>query len=271
MTIEIKVGDCADLMDELKDESVDLTVTSPPYDNLRNYKGYKFSFEQIARHLFRVTKVGGVLVWVVGDSTVNGSETGTSFRQALYFMSLGFNLHDTMIYRKVNPPPLEQSRYQPAFEYMLILTHGKPQTFHPILVPCKYVGDKRNRATDKKPLHETKMSRPRNKITVTRAEKYGHNVWDFVVGRDGDTGSHSAPFPLQLARNHILSWSNKGDTVFDPMMGSGTTGKAATLLERNFIGYDISAEYVAIAKERIEKAQQEMAQSIKDVSIGAIR
>ena len=129
-----------DTMKRMPDNFIDLTVTSPPYDNLRKYKGYSFPFEEIAKELYRVTKKGGIVVWVVGDATMNGSESGTSFKQALYFMSIGFNLHDTMIYRKLNPIPLTHNRYEQAFEDMFVLSKGKPNTFNPIKIPCKTAG-----------------------------------------------------------------------------------------------------------------------------------
>lgn len=100
----ITLGDCVELMKEIPDDFIDLTVTSPPYDNLRDYNNemtWNFEkFKEVAKELFRITKPGGVVVWVVGDATIKGSETGTSFRQALFFKDCGFNLHDTMIYKK---------------------------------------------------------------------------------------------------------------------------------------------------------------------------
>jgi len=228
-----------------------LTVTSPPYDTLRDYHGYTFDFETIAKQLFRVTKQGGVCVWVVGDATVNGSETLTSFKQALFFKECGFNLHDTMIYKKINPPPLENKRYQPSFEYMFVLSKGKPKSFNPLMVNCKYVGLKRNRATDKKPLLDSRMSQPRDEITVTRNKKYAHNVWEYIVGKDNNNGLHTAVFPEALAQDHILSWSNEGDTVLDCFCGSGTTPKMAKMLNRHYIGIEISPEYVKLAERRL--------------------
>jgi len=249
---KIICGNCVEIMREIPDESIDLAVTSPPYDALRDYKGYTFNFEAIANQLYRITKIGGIVVWVVGDATIKGSETGTSFKQALYFKEIGFNLHDTMIYKKANPPPLEQNRYQPTFEFMFVFSKGKPKTFNPIMIPCKFIGAKRNRATDKKTLLDSKMPNPRNEITVTRPKKYSPNVWDLIVGRDGDTGNHPAPFPKKLAEDHILSWSNEGDIVLDPMCGSGTTCKMAKLNNRKFIGIDISEEYCKIAEKRLQ-------------------
>ena len=241
-------GDCVDVMRTFPEGIIDLTVTSPPYDNLRTYKGYDFNFEKIAKELYRVTKDGGVVVWVVNDATIKGSETGTSFRQALFFMDCGFNLHDTMIYEKLNPMPKNDKRYEPAFEYMFIFTKGKIKTFNPILLPCKHAGKKTsgtqytaNGALKKKwgsgkPVKKTKVK---------------SNIWAYPVG-NGRVG-HPAIFPEQLAQDHILSWSNVGDLVFDPMCGSGTTCKMAKLNGRNYIGIDIAEEYVELARRRIEE------------------
>jgi len=261
----IITGDSAVVLQGFEPDCIDLTVTSPPYDNLRSYHGFVFDFETIAKQLFRVTKAGGVVVWVVGDATVKGSETGTSFRQALYFMQCGFNLHDTMIYKKINPPPLESTRYQPAFEYMFVFSKGKPKSFNPLMVNCKYIGHKRNRATDKKPLSDNKMSQPRNEVTVTRDKKYAHNVWEYIVGKDGNNGSHTAVFPEALANDHIISWSNEGDTVLDCFCGSGTTPKMAKLLNRHYIGIDTSAEYVALANERLAQLERGLTQRVPDL------
>jgi len=254
---EIKLynGDCLEVMKEFPDNSVDLTVTSPPYDNLRTYNGYSWDFENIAKELFRITKKGGVVVWVVGDQTIKGSETGTSFRQALYFKEIGFNLHDTMIYGKNNPMPVSAKRYYPCFEYMFVFSKGQPKTFNPIKEIASEAG-KRNHlkqrnvdGTFKKAYgygKEVKKYRPRYNI-------WFYNVGGGQVATDKIAHEHPAIFPEQLAKDHIISWSNENDTVLDPFMGSGTTGKMAKLLNRNFIGIEISKEYMEIAKERIEK------------------
>lgn len=240
------------------DNFIDLTITSPPYDNLREYKGYTFDFEKIAKELFRITKEGGVVVWVVGDATIKGSETGTSFRQALYFKEIGFNLHDTMIYKKKNYLPLNHNRYDPAFEYMFVLSKGKPKTFNPILIPCKYSGYKYNYATRSSGSAKEKKGslRARDEIKVTKTHKYKGNIWGYDVGKykgsKDDIWDHPATFPEKLAEDHILSWSNEGDLVFDPMCGAGTTCKMAKLNNRNFIGIEISKEYCEIANERIK-------------------
>lgn len=227
---------------------VDLTVTSPPYDNLRDYHGYSFDFEGIARELYRVTRPGGVVVWVVGDATVNGSETGTSFRQALYFKEIGFNLHDTMIYQKPALSFPETNRYYPSFEYMFVLSKGKPKTFNPI-------ADRKNKSVGDK-VHGTQRNRDGStqKLSCIGNERkeYGwrFNIWEIPnPGRAGN--KHPATFPLKLAEDHIRSWSNEGDLVFDPFLGSGTTLVAAKKLNRRGIGIEISEEYAAIAARRI--------------------
>lgn len=246
--------DCLETMKQMPDDFVDLTVTSPPYDNLRDYKGYSFDFEGIAKELFRVTKQGGVVVWVVGDSVINGSESGTSFKQALYFKEIGFNLHDTMIYQKDSMPFPESNRYNQSFEYMFVLSKGKPRTFNAI----------------KEPTHGYKPSQSsttRNKDGSTSSHKYEQgknerslfNIWKFHTGfmkstLDAYSFEHPATFPEKLVGDHIKSWSNENDLIFDPFMGSGTTAKMARLLNRNFIGSEISAEYCEIIKKRL--AQQ---------------
>lgn len=229
------------------DNSIQLTVTSPPYDNLRKYNGFTWDFEAVARELYRVTKPGGVVVWVVSDATVNGSETGTSFRHALYFKECGFNLHDTMIWNKgaFSAVGALVSRYAPVFEYMFVLSKGAPVVFHPIKDhPNKYAGTL--------PSGTIRQSdgtmRKKSPCKVVPAFGQRFNVWDIPQLRE-KTGH-----PEAIARDHILSWSNPGDTVLDPFLGSGTTGKMAAQLGRFFIGVDISPEYVEIAKRRIEAA-----------------
>jgi len=247
-------GDCLEVMDELIREGikVDLTVTSPPYDNLRTYKGSlvwnESIWKQVIEKLYDITARGGVVVWVVGDATVKGSETGTSFKQALYFKECGFNLHDTMIYEKLNYPPLTHNRYEQCFEYMFILSKGKPSAFTPIKVKTKHEGRVRSGTF----YHNSAQSKPTkaNNNKCANKLKIKENIFRFVVG--GKKQGHPAPFPEQLANDHIISWSNEGDTVFDPFMGSGTTGKMALLNHREFIGIEKIDEYFEIAKNRIE-------------------
>src|SRR5690606_4709510 len=183
------LGDCLDVMrDTLPDGSVDLTVTSPPYDNLRTYNGTlndwtPEKWQAIIRELYRVTKPGGVVVWIVGDATINGSETGTSFKQALYFKdNVGFRLHDTMIYQKINPVPLTHNRYQPCFEYMFVFSKGKPKTFNPIREPSKHAGEVRSTRTARKKNGKT-VSFTHDKMgTPIPSTKVKHNIWAYHVG-----------------------------------------------------------------------------------------
>lgn len=250
--VDLILGDCLEVMKSMPSNSIDLTVTSPPYDNLRTYNGYTLNFEGIAQELYRVTKDGGVVVWVVGDATIKGSETGTSFRQALYFMECGFNLHDTMIWKKPNYAPLYPSvkRYDLNFEYMFVFSKNQPKTWNPI---------------KDKPKKESSINRSKYKTSFikkdgTRSEKKLTNngmlfskrnaIWEIANGTIRGL-NHPAPFPEQLAHDHIISWSNEGNTVLDCFLGSGTTGKMAKQLNRNFIGIEISQEYLDIARERI--------------------
>lgn len=244
------VGDCFEFMSDMDEGVIDLTVTSPPYDNLRDYKGYSFDFENIARQLFRVTKPGGIVVWVVADK-INSGRTLTSFRQALFFQEIGFQMHDVMIYRKKNTPFMRSNAYTNCYEFMFILSRGRPNTFNPLKTKTARHGlemlvhNKKSDGINKKVLKELKKEKTRT------------NIWAYAVGYGGTTTDkvafkHPAVFPERLAEDHILSWTNPGDLVFDPMCGSGTTGKMALIHGRQFIGVDISEEYIAIAKERIE-------------------
>lgn len=233
----------------MPDGFLDLVVTSPPYDNLRNYNGYSWNFETLARELFRTLKVGGVVVWVVGDATVNGSETGTSFKQALYFKEIGFNLHDTMIYQ-TGKPPMTHNRYEQEFEYMFVLTKGKPNVFRPIKDAKRQIETK---IRNKKWRREKDGSHDMG-LTNTDPEKIVGNVWYVESGVFDDklAYTHPAVFPEELAAKHILSWSNEGDLVYDCFMGSGTTAKAAHQLNRRWVGSEISEEYVTLANKRLE-------------------
>jgi DNA modification methylase len=254
-TNKIYHGDCKEIMKTFPADCIDLTVTSPPYDNLRSYNGYDFDFEGIADQLFRVTKEGGVVVWVVGDATIKGSETGSSFKQALYFKSIGFNLHDTMIYRKngaAYPAGKKSNRYSNVFEYMFVLSKGAPKSKNLIKdKPNKWAGsstfgESSNRQKD----GSLKSSGKR----VVGDLGYRDNIWQINggsgFGGDKISFKHPATFPEMLANDHIISWSNESDIVFDPMCGSGTTLKMAKANKRNFVGIDISEEYVNIAKKR---------------------
>jgi len=254
-TNQIICGDAVDVMTKMPDCSIDLTITSPPYDELRNYNGYHFDFEGIAKNLFRVTKKGGVLVWVVGDQTIKGNETGTSFRQALYFKQLGLNLFDTMIYLKTPRGAVGNNKtYWQAFEYMFILSKGTPKIIN--LIKDRENRDERSGDNGTKRLHDGTLL----KLKRAGYSKYGRrtNVWEYLIGKghsasDNIAYKHPAIFPERLVQDHIISWSNPGDVVFDPMCGSGTTCKMAKLNKRDYIGIDISSEYCRIAKERLRQ------------------
>jgi site-specific DNA-methyltransferase (adenine-specific) len=237
--------DCLLTMGKMPDNFIDLTVTSPPYDNLRTYNGYSFDFENVGQELYRATKEGGVLVWVVGDETKKFCESMTSFKQAIYLKELGFNLLDTMIYYKQNYAPAYPTlrRYANQFEYMFVFSKGKPKTFNPI--QKKKVRNKKEMVA-----YRQKDGTLKRKIKeIGRDTKDASNVWNFAVG--GNLSGHPAVFPEQLARDHIISWSNEGDLVYDPFMGSGTTAKMAIANKRNYIGSEISAEYCELINARI--------------------
>ena len=262
-TGEILCGLCQEVMATLKEESVDLTVTSPPYDNIRDYKGYCFEeadFKEIVKQLYRITKKGGVVVWVVGDATMKGSETGTSFRQALGFMEGGFKLHDTMIYEKNTssfPAQRKGKRYTQIFEYMFVFCKGKIKTGNLICDKAnKWAGHtnwgKNTQRGKNGELKKTKDIKPVPDFSPR------NNIWKYNVGKgfnssDKESHKHPAIFPEKLAEDHILSWSNEGDIVLDPFMGSGTTCKMAKKNGRKYIGIDASEEYCALAKSIIEK------------------
>ena len=253
---------CLETMKRMEDNFVDLTVTSPPYDNLRTYTEeaeWNFEvFKEIAKELYRVTKFGGVVVWIVGDATIKGGETGTSFKHALYFKEIGFNLHDTMIWLKSNPTPRDPKslRYYDAFEYMFIFSKGKPKTCNYIKEKSKTAGSNFGLAPMRRQDGSNRDDRTEKlKNTKVKEYKIKSNVWEYPIGsgitKDKISFKHPAIFPEKLAEDHILSWSNEGDIVYDCFMGSGTTAKMAILNNRNYIGSEISKEYCNIAEERL--------------------
>lgn len=242
--------DCLDGLKLLKNDSIDMVLTSPPYDNLRTYNGYSFDFEHIAQELYRVIKVGGVIVWIVGDAVIDGSETGSSFKQALYFMSLGLKLHDTMIYEKNSMSMPERIRYHQKFEYMFVFSKGKPKTFNPIIDHLNTA----DRWSTKFNTYEADGSKIERERTLDKNE-YGmrFNIWKYNTGfgfTTKDKTIHPAMFPEKLAQDHIISWSNENDIVLDPFMGSGTTAKMCVLNNRQYIGFEISKEYYEASLER---------------------
>lgn len=250
MKIEkIVCGNCVDIMKLLPENFIDLTVTSPPYDNLRTYKGYDFDFKSIADQLFRITKKGGVVVWVVGDQTIKGSETGTSFKQALYFKEIGFNLHDTMIYQKTGTGACGSNyAYWQEFEYMFVFSKDKIKTVNRI----KDVENLSFGKSVTKGRISTHGKDKDKKHRIVPKMSVRTNIWRIHSSKNDDPHlKHPAKFPEKLANDHIISWSNPGDLVFDPMCGSGTTCKMAKINRRDYIGIDISQEYCDIAVKRV--------------------
>ena len=246
--------DCRELMKRMEPNSVDLVVTSPPYDDLREYNNSSSwnmeVFKDIANGLYRVMKDGGVVVWVVNDCTKDGSESLNSFREALYFNEIGFNLNDTMIWNKPNPlPQVKQPRYTQCFEYMFVFSKGVPKTFNPIQIKTKSSGQVRNG-----PIRQISKGQAVRKTKSITINEYmtDYNVWDITISQNKT--DHPAVYPIELVKKHILSWSNPGDLVFDPFLGSGTTGIAAKQLDREFVGTEIDDQYFEIAKERINNA-----------------
>ena len=263
---------CLEGLKQLNDSSIPLVITSPPYDNLRTYKGYSFPFEDIVKELYRVIEDGGIVVWVVNDGTIEGSESGTSFRQALYFIEVGFRLHDTMIYQKHNSTPDTGNgvRYQQSFEYMFVFSKGKPKTVHLLTEP------RRNKCKDKRASRMIRRQRNTDgefeDVHLYTIKQYvpKSNIWNYKVGLYNTTSDkiafkHPAIFPEQLVIDHILSWSNEGDLVLDIFMGSGTTAKACILTNRKYIGFEISGEYCNIANERINNTLLELNNGIQIV------
>jgi len=246
-------GDCTEVMKQIPNDIIDLVVTSPPYDSLRFYNGYVFNFEKIAQELHRVVAKNGVVVWVVGDKIKNGNKSLTSFRQALFFQDIGFNVHDVMIYRKKNTPFMRSNAYTNCFEFMFVLSKGSPKKFNPLMETTKRKGFEML-VTNRKP--DGVIKKVLGELKPTKVKT---NIWAYAVGFGGTTKDkiafkHPATFPEKLAKDHILSWTNEGDVVLDPMCGSGTTCKMAKLNDRKFIGIDISDEYCEIAQERGEKS-----------------
>ena len=253
-------GDCLEVMKEIPDGSVDLTVTSPPYDNLRDYNGNNSLWGEqvwkgVIEEIHRVTKEGGVVVWVVGDATIKGSETGTSFKQALWAKDCGFNLHDTMIWNKrgFSAVGALKTRYAPVFEYMFVLSKGRPKSFNPLK-------DRKNKHVGKV-IQKTKRlacgGTKRGKSYISSEYGQRFNIWEVDPQRQRGENKHPAPFPLQIAHDHVVSWSNEGDTVLDPFLGSGTTGVACVNTGRDFIGIELDETYFGIAQDRIKEAQKE--------------
>jgi len=262
INLTLHLGDCIEYMQKMEPSSIDLTVTSPPYDDIRNYENtLKWDwniFERVVDNLYNITKEGGVVVWIVNDATIDGSETGNSFIQALYFKDCGFNLHDTMIYQKENPVPTGgNTRYFQAFEYMFVFSKGTPKTFNPIMVKRTNKWNDKRISRNKSFVRDKDGNFDSRRVDLNLDQPVkNRNVWTVPVGggisaEEKIAFKHPAIFPEKIAEDHILSWSNEGDVIFDPFTGSGTTGKMALKNNRSFIGTEIVPEYYAIAEERL--------------------
>ena len=250
------LGDAKITLKTLDSNSIDFILTSPPYDDLRDYKGFSFDFESIASELLRVLKDGGVMVWIVGDSMQKGSESLSSFKQALHFKDIGFKMHDTMIYQKNNFSNPSKTRYHQVFEYMFVLVKGTPKTFNPLMDRKNvYAG---HTTFGKNTTRKKDGDFAKQKKRVIAEFGMRHNIWKGnTSGQENMCKNikHPATFPLWLARDHIKSWSNEGEIVLDPFCGSGTTGVACKELGRKFIGCEIEKSYLDVAKERIAKIE----------------
>lgn len=259
-------GDCVARLRDVADGTVNLVLTSPPYDSLRTYGdslSWDFdTFTAAAREIYRVMAKGAVCVWIVGDATRNGTETGTSFRQALHFKELGLNLHDTMIYAKTKPVPLTHNRYEQQFDYMFVFSKGRPATFHGLREPCKFAGTRNH------------MTHRRDGESLATGGGYGrqvkdtrlrYNIWYYATSRRGGGDyRHPAVFPVEMARDHIATWTNPGDLVVDPFVGTGTTGEAAIAAARRFVGVEKHAPYFAMAVDRLAAIVRTMTGTLKE-------
>ena len=241
---EIRNEDCLDTMANMPNDFLDLTITSPPYDDMRTYNGYCFDFESVAKELFRVTKNGGVVVWIVNDKTSKGTESLTSFRQVLYFRECGFNV-ETMIWEKTGSGCLGSNKfYGQNFEYMFVFTKGMPIT-------TNLICDRSNKVKSGKVKVNgglDKSGKGKNRIVERKPFGKRNNIWRCDTQKNSE---HPAPFPETLVKDHILSWTNENDLVYDPFMGSGTTAKMAKLNNRNYVGSEISEEYCEIIEQRL--------------------
>jgi len=252
--------DNIDTLKRLEDNTIDLVITSPPYDAIRKYNGFAFDIDELTKQLFSKMSIGGIVVWVVNDQVINGSETGTSFKQALKFMEAGFKLHDTMIYQKNSstyPSSRKGNRYTQIFEYMFVFSKGKPRVSNLICDKANKWAGHTNWGKNTKRIGKNEELVEVKKIKPVPDFSPRNNIWTYNNGggfasTDKIAYKHPAIFPEELVKDHLITWSNEGDLVYDPFMGSGTVAKVCILNNRRYLGSEISKEYIEIAKERIE-------------------
>lgn len=259
--IEIFNADCVSHMQSMQENSIDLVVTSP-YDNLMDYNNsssWNFEvFKSVADQLYRIVRPCGVVVWIVNDASINNSETYTSFRQVLFFREIGFNLNDTMIWNKQSTSFPDSNRYLQSFEYMFVLSKSSNHT--DFKMTCNLIRDRRNMSSGSS-VHGTGRQRNASFKVCDGYEKgkslseFGirFNVWNIHCAKGTELTGHPAQMPIQIAEDHIRTWSNPGDLVFDPFLGSGTTACACLNRGRRFIGCEIDPDYFAIAQKRISE------------------
>ena len=259
-TAQLYHGDCTVVLPTLS-QKADLILTSPPYDNLRKYGGNTFDFTSVADACINSMAEGGILVWIVADATIDGDETGSSFRQALYFKEHGLVLHDTMIYRKLGGPASgTKTRHKNGFEYMFVFSNGKPKTVRILEDKITKYPEPDRQVTRRQP-DGTLEYGPRGVVPEVTLRD---NVWEYSPGfrksaENPIAHNHPAIFHIALAKDHIRTWTAPGDLVIDPMVGSGTTMRAAKDLNRLAIGIEIHSDYIDVIKERVS-------QQVMDVS-----
>jgi site-specific DNA-methyltransferase (adenine-specific) len=247
--------DCVEGMKQIPGSSIDLVVTSPPYDSIRNYNGFTFDLHATGQGIHRVLRDGGIAAMVLQDQTSNFGKSLTSFRTVLDWCdNIGFKLFECVIYRKYGPEGAWwRNRFRVDHEYMPIFLKGnRPNYFdkEPLKIPSKHGGKvmtgSGSRRTDGKTNHAvTRMINP---------TKCRGTVWDYLMAGDKDPikRKHPAPFPDQIPKDFIGCFCPPGGIVLDPFMGCGSTAMAALALGRRFIGFEISPEYCSLAEERMK-------------------
>lgn len=252
--MRLLTGDACEILPTIRESSVDLTVFSPPYDGLRDYKGKpSFDMAVLGREILRVTKEGGVCCMVIQDATKNGAKSLTSFRTACLFADLGWRLFECCIYSRAGVPGAWWTkRFRVDHEYIFIFTRGDglPRRFDKtsLMVESKYAG-----ITAGGTKRTTKGDFVAIKKTVISPLKCRGTIWHYAASnteRNKTKSEHPATYPDSLARDIISCFSKEGDLVLDPMMGSGTTGIASVNMGRRFLGIEISVQYMEIAKRR---------------------